>query len=1487
MELTYDVIINTDSAKGSAKELERMFDQMAKSSDKSVQSLSAYGKDFVTQLQSGKLSVKDIDAYIKSLRSDIVKLYKSGDTGNKETKKQIRDVSHELQILRREISNVNAESNRMQAGGGIYGKLGALAGGYLSISALTNLSRQIMNVRGQFQQLEISFSTMLGSEEKAIALMDQLVETAAKTPFDLQSISQGAKQLLAYGEASETVNDTLVRLGNIASGLSIPLNDLVYLYGTTQVQGRVFTQDIRQFLGRGIPIVKEMAKQLGVTEEEINKMVTAGKIGFKEVKDALEAMTNEGGMFYNLMEKQSASLTGQLSNLEDAFDSMLNEIGKATQGVFSQGIGLASTLVENYKTIGKVLLSIVEVYGIYKAALIAAYVAENRARLIRLAHIKVIQLQAAAQSMLNRVMSVNPYVAIGAAIVALIALTATWREKVDYNAKAQERLNQKLEDSSNAIKANEEIVKRSIGTIRDKTKTIYEQIEAYDELRKREGSFSGMSIVEIRSLSQEEINERMQRDNFAARRKEAQRIYEETAAEARKKENESALPELKGFGVFGIFQYIKARKELSDETAILQEEAKAAQDSYKKTLGEIAEQEEEVAFQRLTTEEKVGLLKRRNADLQSSINALEAKNGINPLTKRSNLSITELDELEKYRKQLSENDRKLSALTATDTKDYEYWEQRKKDATEAFHRALPGTKEFNEAKANIEEAIRQMKAWEDQTEKNDESLKRLRESLKDMAFKASLLANLEGKTGFEEQRAAAQNDYDTKIYESDKQRSTMLAVQGITSADRQEINARFDEYNKGLMEAHRKTLAVIDEEEKEFKESLKNAIGDYWMTELDTEMADIEKWAKEKIKDIRKNLKKEEQSAYESDINRLKDIKVEDAQLKETIRLINEEGEAREHAIEIAGEYAGTERKEIALKESQRETLRKTIDAIKAQNDISEEELRQLRELEFQYARLGVAIDKARIDLEKYNEEARKNAIIEGIASLGGAFSSSENPYASALGSLLGSVQGFRDMARLRNQQLELMKAEDQAWLNGDLAGADLARSGQQAVKGQALAGAISSAAQFASFMVSQGTAIADTQKRLKESADAWKQSVEDVAHEYTMIKLDELEYKRQNIFGVEDPYKKLQDNAKKYEEASKATREALVRLSNEGMVKVGEMAKEDVAGVAQDTLSGAAMGAMAGFAAGTVIPGIGNAVGTAVGAIVGTVGGFITGIFKNKEMVDVFDNLKSKFGEVFDPDTLVINKEILASYDQLDDRTKKLVDNYKELKEKMDEASEEFKQFAAEMFGDIGNALADSLLKAFRNDDLYQSVHDFHDYVKQQMETLISSKIYNAVFGRIFDNLDKELDDLKEAFNRGEDVDLTSLMADLPYQTEQLVSTYGALMKRVQEASRGTWDFFQPDEVSQEALKGSIASMSEDTASKLNGNFMGLKLSAMEINTKMSSVRSLMEENQSIMRRSLSALHQIADNTAHLLRIDESIADMRNEMINNGVRVR
>ena len=242
---------------------------------------------------------------------------------------------------------------------------------YLVGQGMASLLQSIVQVRGQFQQLEIAFGTMLGNEKKAKALMDEMIDTAARTPFDLMGVASGAKQLLAYGVAAEKVNDTIVRLGNIASGLSIPLNDIVYLYGTTMVQGRLYAQDVRQFTGRGIPLVKELAAAYHTTTDEINAMVSAGKIGFSDVEKVINKMTDEGGQFYNLMAKQSASLTGMISNLEDAWDSMLNEIGTANQDTFATAINSASYLVEHYQKVLDILTAVAIAYGTYKAAVVA------------------------------------------------------------------------------------------------------------------------------------------------------------------------------------------------------------------------------------------------------------------------------------------------------------------------------------------------------------------------------------------------------------------------------------------------------------------------------------------------------------------------------------------------------------------------------------------------------------------------------------------------------------------------------------------------------------------------------------------------------------------------------------------------------------------------------------------------------------------------------------------------------------------------------------------------------------------------------------------------------------------------------------------------------------------------------------------------------------------------------------------------------------
>jgi hypothetical protein len=265
-------------------------------------------------------------------------------------------------------SNAVGEVGKMD---GSFNKLAYTLGGAFSIAAAAGFVKELTNVRGQFQQIEIAFTTMLKSKEKADQLMKEAIQLAAQTPFSLQDVAKGAKQLIAYGFEAKNITENLSKLGNIAAGVSAPLGDIVYLYGTLKTQGRAYTRDILQFTARGIPIIGELAKQFGVTESQVQKLVEAGKVGFPDIEKAFNNMTGAGGIFFNLMQEQSKSLTGQISNLGDAWDVMLNKIGKDNQGVLSGGIGIAADLVLNYEKVIDILGILITSYGVYKAAVIA------------------------------------------------------------------------------------------------------------------------------------------------------------------------------------------------------------------------------------------------------------------------------------------------------------------------------------------------------------------------------------------------------------------------------------------------------------------------------------------------------------------------------------------------------------------------------------------------------------------------------------------------------------------------------------------------------------------------------------------------------------------------------------------------------------------------------------------------------------------------------------------------------------------------------------------------------------------------------------------------------------------------------------------------------------------------------------------------------------------------------------------------------------
>lgn len=259
----------------------------------------------------------------------------------------------------------------------VFKSIGKTAAGVFAVSQMKDFAMQVVTVRGEMQKLEVAFDTLIGNTDEAQALLSQLIKTAATTPFGVSDISDAARQLLAYGVEADKVNETLIRLGDIAAGLSIPIGDLVRLYGTTMVQGRVYTVDLNQFLGRGIPLGEELANVLGVTESQVRRLVEEGKVGFPEVEQAIINLTNEGSRFGGLMEAQSQTIAGQISNIEDTIEQMFNQIGQASEGVIGTSLDIITALVENWETVGKVLLTVIATYGTYKAAVLAVAAAHK------------------------------------------------------------------------------------------------------------------------------------------------------------------------------------------------------------------------------------------------------------------------------------------------------------------------------------------------------------------------------------------------------------------------------------------------------------------------------------------------------------------------------------------------------------------------------------------------------------------------------------------------------------------------------------------------------------------------------------------------------------------------------------------------------------------------------------------------------------------------------------------------------------------------------------------------------------------------------------------------------------------------------------------------------------------------------------------------------------------------------------------------------
>lgn len=617
-----------------------------------------------------------------------------------------------------EIGNYEENIRRALDGTGQFNlSLSKMLGVIGGTAALKGLVTDMINVRGEFQKTSIAFETMLGSKEKADALMAQMVETAAKTPFDLQGVTSGAKQLLAYGTSADKVNETLVRLGNIASGLSIPLGELVYLYGTSMSQGRLFTQDVNQFMGRGIPLVAELSKELGKTESEIRKMVTEGKVGFPELQKVIENMTNEGGKFYNLMEMQSTTLSGQISNLGDAWDSMLNSIGEETQGIASMTISAVTSIIENYKEVGAIIASLVATYGTYKAAIVVVNMLERANIMILRQAVVEKKLAAAANIVLSNSMAIaaargkifatvqkniistfkgagkalaNPYVLFAAAVgTATYGLYKFYTRETEVE-KMQKRYNETKEAAARREEQHKTKVEELIASIEDETKAEMERVGAIDILKKM---YPG--IIE------KYIDEEEHLKNLIALKKELSEADATRKAEENKTELRSYDERIKNQK-----EYIE-RMRTNDQSAVDDEIAKLKR----------LEEEREVSRQKVASD----YINKLIADSKSKSDE-ELKNTIDTYKKILSENVQgewfsgskdfKVGEIKQFVSALE--DLQKARLNAVQNK--EYWENKKKqaeDARDALDVSKKNSEEWNKYTKQIQEAQKQIDKYSD------------------------------------------------------------------------------------------------------------------------------------------------------------------------------------------------------------------------------------------------------------------------------------------------------------------------------------------------------------------------------------------------------------------------------------------------------------------------------------------------------------------------------------------------------------------------------------------------------------------------------------------------------------------------------------------------------------------------------------------------------------------------------------------------------
>ena len=423
-----------------------------------------------------------------------------------------KDVQRATGKFQQISKSAQQESNRMRDALLGVGKAMGIA---FSAQQAIAFVKQVESVRAEIQALEVSFRTLLGSQQASAELMRQMKEFAAATPLQLGALAKGAQTMLGFNLDPDEIMPMLKAIGDISMGDAQKFQALTLAYSQMQSVGKLMGQDLLQMINAGFSPLAVMADKTGKSIGELKEEMSAGAISTEMVKQAFIDATSEGGQFFGMLSGQGDTVKGALAQLSGAFTDMFNGIGEQSEGIIKGSVKSLQWLVENYETLGKVLAGIIATYGTYKAVMMTVVALERLQVQLALAKMEGMTKQAALldilkakQLALNKAVSAvtNPYVLLAMAIVGVtygIYKLATAETEAE---KAQRKHNEAIEQGKKEIDDYKQAVAEYLEIVRDDTATQRQRYEAYEKLVRLMPQLKGKSVEEISQMDTKELD---------------------------------------------------------------------------------------------------------------------------------------------------------------------------------------------------------------------------------------------------------------------------------------------------------------------------------------------------------------------------------------------------------------------------------------------------------------------------------------------------------------------------------------------------------------------------------------------------------------------------------------------------------------------------------------------------------------------------------------------------------------------------------------------------------------------------------------------------------------------------------------------------------------------------------------------------------------------------------------------------------------------